>query len=143
MGSAMIGNGEYLPAKTDVAALPYTRTSVGEGTVLRAYTKKNGHVEFRCENGGPTESFVECNLLYYPGYRAIDGETGEELEIVPGENNVLRVEIPSGFQGDVIIDFVGKSYWKIGNVISAVLWLGVVGSGAAAYHKRKIRREQG
>ena len=79
--------------------------------------------------------------MYYPGYRAVNGETGEELEIVPGENNVLRVEIPSGFQGDVIIDFVGKSYWRIGNAISAALWLGVVGSGAAAYHKRKKKQE--
>lgn len=141
MGSAMIGNGEYLPAETDVEALPYTRASAGEGTVLQAYTKKNEHVEFRCENNGGEEGFVECNLLYYPGYRAVNGETGEELEIVPGENNVLRVEIPSGFQGDVIIDFVGKSYWRIGNAISAALWLGVVGSGAAAYHKRKKKQE--
>ncbi len=142
MGSAMIGNGEYLPARTDVTALPYTEAAAGEGAVLRAYTKKDDHVEFWCENNGSAESFVECNLLYYPGYRALKGDTKEELAVVPGENNVLRVEIPQGFQGNVIIDFVGKSYWRIGNAISAVLWLWVAGYGAIAYYK-SVKRKTG
>ena len=126
MGSGMIGNGEYLPAETDTSQLPYTQASAGEGVKLREYEKRNAHAEFYCENERSEAGYVECNLLYYPGYLAICGETGEELTIVPGENNVLRVEIPPGFTGSVEVDFAGKSYWKAGNMISAVLWLGML-----------------
>jgi len=123
MGSGMIGNGEYLPADTDISALPYTRAVPGAGVALEKYKREDGHVEFWCENSGESESYVECNLLYYPGYRAVNEETGERLAMAPGKNNVLRVKVPSGFSGSVAVDFVGKSYWKAGNAVSAVLWL--------------------
>lgn len=141
MGSAMIGGGEYLPAKTEVSELPYTEIASGEGIILADYRKENTHVEFQCINEKKSESFVECNLLFYPGYEAKEKDTGEVLEVIPGKNNVLRVKIPADFRGNVIVDFVGKNYWQIGNMISAALWLGVAGSGAAAYHKRKKKQE--
>lgn len=126
MGSAIIGAGEYLPAETDTAELPYTRAVSGKGILLESYKKENSHVEFRCKNVESLNGYVECNLLYYPGYRAKVSETEEILTIVPGKNNVLRVEIPPGFTGSVEVDFAGKSYWKAGNMISAVLWLGML-----------------
>lgn len=137
MGSAMIGGGEYLPAGTEVSDLPYTEIALGEGVVLGDYGKENTHVEFQCINESKSESFVECNLLYYPGYEAKVKGTGETLEIVSGENNVLRVKIPVAFEGNVIVDFVGKGYWKIGNMISAVSWLGVFYFGMISYYKKR------
>ncbi len=138
MGSGMIGNGEYLPAETDISALPYTKAVSGDGIVLRAYERENGHVEFWCENASSSESYVECNLLYYPGYRVTNGETGELLAALPGENNVLRVEIPPDFSGSVVIDFVGKGYWKTGNAVSVILWLLLLCFwGISCYNKRE------
>lgn len=137
MGSAMIGGGEYIPAGTEVSELPYTETAVGEGIALEDYRKENAHVEFRCVNKSNSESFVECNLLYYPGYEAKVKDTEEALEIISGDNNVLRVKIPADFKGSVIVDFVGKIYWKIGNMVSAVSWLFVFYFGMLSYYKKR------
>ena len=126
MGSGMIGNGEYLPAETDTSELPYTRASASAGVNLKKYEKCDSHVEFYCENGKDSAGYVECNLLHYPGYRAVCGGTGEELTIAAGKNNVLRVEIPPGFAGSVMVDFVGKNCWKVGNAVSIILWLMIV-----------------
>lgn len=139
MGSAMVGGGEYLPAKTETSELPYTKATSGEGIILDHYRKENAHVEFECVNEKTSEGFVECNLLYYPGYEAKEKDTGEALEIIPGKNNVLRVKIPADFEGRVTVDFVGKSYWKIGNMVSAASWLGVLYFGVIfCYKKRKL-----
>lgn len=137
MGSAMVGGGEYLPAQTEVSELPYTETNSGKGIILDDYRKENTHVEFECINEKPSESFVECNLLYYPGYEAKVKDTGEALEIVSGKNNVLRVKIPADFRGSVIVDYVGKNYWKIGDMVSAVSWLGVLYFGIISCHKKR------
>lgn len=147
MGSAMIGGGEYLPAETEVSELPYTKAVPGDGVVLEDYEKENAHVEFWCENKTSAKSYVECNLLYYPGYRAVYGKTGEALSVLPGKNNVLRVEIPAGFRGSVTVDFIGKSYWKIGSMVSAVLWLTLLcfgilsryGKAQKPYFRKSIR----
>ncbi len=138
MGSGMIGNGEYLPAGTDTSELPYTQAVSGEGVTFKDYKRENSHVEFQCENKGEADSYVECNLLYYPGYRAVNGNNGEVLSVVSGGNNVLRVKIPSGYKGKVVVDFVGKGYWKAGNAVSAVLWITVICSLAISYGKRRI-----
>lgn len=137
LGSGMIMAAEYLPVGTDTGELPYTYAVPGDGVILEEYKKENGHVELRCENSTSLKSYVECNLLYYPGYRALNGETGETLDIVSGENNALRVEILPGFSGRVMIDFVGESYWKIGDMISAVLWLGMICLGIVFCYKKK------
>lgn len=137
MGSGMIGNGEYLPADTDTSLLPYTRATAGEGTLLEEYEKRGAHVEFGCENRGSAAGYVECNLLYYPGYRAEDKDSGQEMKVIPGENNVLRVEIPPGYEGRVTVDFAGKGSWKIGNAVSAVLWLGILIFFGKIYYERK------
>ena len=137
MGSAMVGGGEYLPAKTEVSELPYTEVRTGDGIILGDYRKENAHVEFECVNEKTAESFVECNLLYYPGYEAREKETGEALEVISGKNNVLRVKIPADFSGSVVIDFVGKNYWKIGNMVSLVSWLGVFYFGLIFCYKRR------
>lgn len=136
MGSAIIGAGEYLPAETDTSELPYTWTVSGKGILLEGYKKESNHVEFWCENTESLKSYVECNLLFYPGYQAKVRETKETLRIVSGKNNVLRVEIPPGFKGNVEVDFIGKNYWKVGNIISAVLWLGLLCFWLSAYCKR-------
>lgn len=136
MGSAMVGGGEYLPADTEVEELPYTEAVPGEGIILDNYRKENAHAEFECINEKASESFMECNLLYYPGYEAKEKDTGETLEIVSGKNNVLRVKIPAGFRGSVAVDFVGKIYWKIGDMVSAALWLVVICFGMISCYKK-------
>ena len=51
--------------------------------------------------------------------------------MVCGENNVVRVLVPSGFQGIIEVDFKGFWYWRAAEVISLgticlLLWLAVL-----------------
>ena len=98
-------------------------------------------MEFYCENERDAASYVECNLLHYPGYLAVCEETGEELTVSAGENNVLRVEIPPGYAGNIAVDFVGKGYWKAGNAVSLILWLGMLCFWFCGRKKRRLEEE--
>ena len=74
--------------------------------------------------------YIELPLLYYKGYRAKESG-GEILPVVCGENNVVRVLVPSGFQGIIEVDFKGFWYWRAAEVISLgticlLLWLAVL-----------------
>ena len=60
---------------------------------------------------------MELPLLYYKGYVA-KGEEGQKLSVVCGENNVLRVLIPAGYQGKIEVDFKGFWYWRVAEVVS-------------------------
>lgn len=139
IGSNRISGAEYLPKGTGIDELPYTNPVPGDGVVLEKYEKENTHAEFWCENKNTSKSYVECTYIYYPGYRAVDSATGRALSVTAGNNNVLRVEIPSGYTGKVNVDFTGGICWKMGEAVSAVFWIGVVTFGfMSCYKKRHI-----
>jgi len=125
MGFGMIEAGEYLPKGAD--ELRYTVVETGSGVRIEDYDKINSHVEFACENSTDQESYVDCNLLCYPGYHAWNQESGKKLPVTKGKNSVLRIQIPAGYEGVVEVDFTGESYWKAADVLSAVLWAAVFG----------------
>lgn len=72
-----------------------------------------------CRNQGK-DSYVDVPLLFYKGYCAVNTETGEKMEVCAGENNVVRVLIPAGFEGWINIYFAPPLYWRISELISGV-----------------------
>ena len=71
------------------------------------------------QGGYEQRQYIELPLLYYKGYRAKESGGGI-LSVVCGENNVVRVLVPSGFQGIIEVDFAGFWYWRAAEVISLV-----------------------
>lgn len=132
MGNSYISGGEYVLLDTDVDKLTYKMPVCGEGVQVNSYTKDGCHVEMdvlteadwdrgaeQSEIPGTQqlETFVELPLLYYKGYVA-KGENGQKLEVACGDNNVLRIMLPAGYQGNVDVNFQGFWYWRVSEAVS-------------------------
>lgn len=129
MGNSYISGAEYVLLNTDVDKLTYKPPVCGESDQVTSYTKDGCHVVMDVEWGlqntegyeesdaQNAESYVELPLLYYKGYEA-KGEHGQKLDVVCGENNVLRVLIPAGYQGKIDVDFKGFWYWRVAEAVS-------------------------
>jgi len=141
LGTQRVGNGEYLPYEMDTGALMYFVPNAGPGIVLEEYEKKNCGAEISCQNSSTEDDFIECSLIYYPGYEAKSVETGEKFKVSSGNNQMLRVNVPAGFSGEIQVDFVGRPIWKITDILSACLWFVCVLLIGRSVYKRKNREQ--
>lgn len=136
MGHSGILGGEYLPAGTDVSRLSYGG-AVGEEQVnILEFSKERLDTATLAENGDVEQTrYLELPMLYYKGYRAEDMATGEALPVLAGDNNVVRVQLPPGYQGRVRCRYAGEWYWRAAEAVSAAVWIGLL--GGAVWRKRK------
>ncbi len=141
MGTIYVSNGEYLPYQADISLMHRDRVLCGEGVTVTGYEKGADtlHMEVGVENGG-AKSYVELPVLYYRGYAAEDLATGEDLEVEAGDNSVVRVLLPSGYQGVFRVSFREPALWRIGEAASLA-----AAGGCASYlwlsGKKRKRRE--
>src|SRR5699024_12823340 len=65
---------------------------------------------------------VQMPLIYYLGY---DAETadGQPISVYGGEQGILTVDIPAGFEGSIGIWHRGFWYWDMAVMISVVAWI--------------------
>jgi len=126
MGNAYLSGKEYLPIGTDESLLKEGRYIVSD-QILLAQTSKNGTgIELTCTNTGVEQGYVEVPLLYYKGYQAQDSQSKQSFETTIGDNNVVRVNIPGEYSGNVVIDFVSPWYWHMAEIISIVFLIGFI-----------------
>jgi len=59
-------------------------------------------------------------MINYKGYRAQDMDSGEVFEVTAGNNQDVRVLLPSGYQGRLHVWFQSMWYWRVAEVISLV-----------------------
>ena len=145
LGTKRVGNGEYLPNGMDTDALFHFLPLAGENVELEAYEKRDGGADIFCVNKSSNDSYVDCSLIYYPGYQAWDKKTGERMEIKAGNNQLIRVMIPGRYEGEIRVDFVGKTMWKIADIFSLCLWIICMIVGCLKfknYIPRKIHEEK-
>ena len=124
------GWAEWLPRGTNVWILDFhgfIKTSAGERFEL---TEKNGTtLRFEIDEENSEKEFFEIPLLYYKGYSASlkteDGET-EQLEVVKGENNVVRV-IGENLSGEVCVSYSGTFVQKVAYAINALAIIALIG----------------
>ena len=139
LGTKQIGAGkEYLPHGIDAGALDYFLPTSGENVELQGYEAGNNGVKVICRNNSTEKGYIDCGLIYYPGYEARDVKTGEQFEITSGNNYMLRVNIPSGYVGEIDVNFTGRTIWKVIDIFSVFLWIGSIASIRPM--RRKCRR---
>jgi hypothetical protein len=63
--------------------------------------------------------FVEIPKLRYPGYVAYD-ESGNRLKLVDGTNNVIRIQIPGAYSGNIVVSWKEPISWRIAEVITVL-----------------------
>lgn len=126
MGFGYISGAEYLIQDTDYSLLTFRGPLPGENVRLDSYRKKYLQVEMNCSNGGADEGAIDLPLLLYKGYRACDRSTGRALEVRDGENHVVRVILPGGFSGEVLVRFVSPVYWRLAELVSVLAAFSVI-----------------
>jgi len=117
-------DGAYLPQGTDFLEMtPDIKTP--EGVDAEPVTRVGTKMEVMVTNRTDAEAYVELPLLNYKGYHA-QSDAGE-LPVSAGENNRLRVALPSGFSGTVKAAFTEPWYWRGAEIISLLFWAGLMG----------------
>ena len=86
--------------------------------MIERYEKEGLKATFFCRNAGDTEGYLDLPMLLYKGYQAYDSHTGEELDVCYGENYVIRVLLPAGYEGDVTVRFKSPFYWRVAEMIT-------------------------
>lgn len=141
LNSMLLGSNEYLPAYTELSLLTAKEPVAGEGITVQSYKKNGTNIRLQLNNQS-TAGFVELPLLYYKGYTAICGDT--PLSVVKGTNNVVRLEIPEYFNGEISVFFQEPFLWRIGELISALSVMGIIiGLLITALRKRKHQIKSG
>ena len=118
-------NGEYLRQETDSSRLSHLRSwLLWENLEQAQIEERSGcYLKLSCI-GGVAEGYVELPLFSYKGYQAVD-ENGREMELSDGENGVLRLTVPAGYEGTVEVDFVSPWYWRLSELISLLTAAGL------------------
>lgn len=120
MGVGYISGAEYLLEGTKEEDITFTGPKAGENVEIAEYEKKYLHVNLQCHNSGTEESYIEVPILLYKGYVATGSSDNRRMELCAGDNNVVRVLIPPGFEGGVEIKFLPPIYWRIAELISGM-----------------------
>lgn len=136
MGFGYISGEEYLIEGTDAEKLYYRDPVVSEGVALLSYEKKYLTARLGMTNLSDREGYVDLPLLYYTGYQAKVEETGERLSVTGGDNHVVRVSLPAGFEGTVKVGFVSPVHWRLSEVVSYLFLSGL--AVTAIYRRRKL-----
>ena len=129
-----VSGGEYLRQGTNLDTLSgeVSGRQMQEVTLI---SRDGCHMELFCvvsEDIG----YVEVPLLNYKGYQVTD-EYGNSYAILDGRNNVIRFALPAGFSGKITIDFVEPWYWRVGEVVSALMLVGICGIGVWGWVRNK------
>lgn len=120
LDTSMTGSGswnEYVPTGTRVELLSQDAVKASDEVSVINYSKQYTNIGMTVSSKG--SGYVEVPLLFYKGYAAED-EAGNRLELTRGINNVLRIEIPENYQGDISIRYKGLVGWKIADVVSVI-----------------------
>lgn len=112
--------GEYLRAGS-VSGKENLNHDLGlsDGVSAKIISQNGCRYEAYCENTTETEGYVDIPMFNYKGYHAFD-INGNELPIVDGRNNVIRITIPSKYSGSVVTNFREPWYWRISEGLSFI-----------------------
>lgn len=133
MTSFCVIGGEYIPIDQEASIIlnEYMGAYVDQLTYeadaiqVEEWCRDRGAIEVSLNNGTEDICQVEVPLLLYKGYYAIT-DSGEELEISPGESYRISVAIPAGFSGSFRVAFREPWYWRVCEIISLLMLIGMV-----------------
>lgn len=126
MGFGYISGAEYLIEGTDYEQLTYHGAVCGESVTVTAYEKQYLTIRLTCENTSGADSYIDLPLLLYKKYTARDIETGLSLEMVYNDNYELRVIVPAGYSGEILVQYQSPLYWRAAELVSVLAAAGLI-----------------
>lgn len=86
--------------------------------IIEDYTREGKYAIMKCETADDSDdAWVEFPILNYKNYVAY-GENGQPLTIVDGDNNVIRVLLPSDYSGIVAVSYEIPAFYRVGDIVS-------------------------
>ncbi len=118
MGFGYISGAEYLIEGTDYELLSYADVQTSDGIEVFHYEKNGLKAQLHCHNTADEDGYADIPMMMYKGYQAYDSQTGQDMQLSAGNNNVIRVAIPASYDGMICIRFISPIYWRISELIS-------------------------
>lgn len=115
---------DYLPTGTDPGLIQYGKVNTGENLEIVSYQKTGTTVY--CQIRTAADSYIELPLNYYRHYVCQDINTKVEYAVSPGTNNMVRVNLPAGYDGLIQIAFKEPLIWRISEAISLITVIAAV-----------------
>lgn len=116
--SGSIGwDNEYFKTGTNLSLFDENLYHSSDDVDVLSFDKSGTNVYLEI-TGGKADSWVEVPLLNFPGYKAED-DLGNSLEVVDGNNNVVRV-ILADQANEISISYGGLWYLRVAEVVSVI-----------------------
>lgn len=115
--------GEYLRDYTDTSYLTAIGIRTTDEIKIGDYRKEGLNIDIGLENTGDNDTYVDLPLVSYPIYKASD-DSGVELRLEKGDNNVVQLIVPADFNGTAHIRYKEPILWRIAELISLVSAIG-------------------
>lgn len=123
LNSMSLYSGEYLPTGTNTSQIKANAIYCDEGITVNNYSKKGTTLSAYITSS--TGGTIDFPLLYYPDYVCTNLTTGETLSTEAGYNNMVRITVPEGFEGQLTIGFREPIVWRIAELTSLLTCLAV------------------
>jgi hypothetical protein len=135
-----VQGGEYLPADHHLYDYDYTNNlSFSENLSIHEASRRYNSFMVSLSNNSNTPDFIKIPLINYPGYRAVDVDTGMRLKVSEDLPLQVNVEIPASYDGIFEVRFVSPWYWRVAEAVSVLATVGLAGW---YFHSRKSRENR-
>lgn len=124
LDTMLLGTNDYFPTNTDVDAIEDGRINQSYINYYDSYTKSGTKIQCHV-SAGAQDSYLEFPLNYYKYYICTD-DSGQFLPVSSGNNGMLRVSFPEGFDGNILVTFKEPLHWRIAESISLTAGLGII-----------------
>ena len=120
-----IMNGEFLPSAASRDTSDYDgRITVSDPSLsAEDCTRTGSRIRVTIRNGPASEQSVTLPRVWYPGYEA--SSDGTRLPCEQGEKGFVRVRVPAGFSGEVVVRFASPFPWTAALFLSLFAWIGL------------------
>ena len=124
---------EYFRTGTNLSLFDRNQYNTSDGVGIVDYDKSGTNVTVYIEQAKDGD-WVEVPLLNYPGYKAKD-DLGNRLEVVDGDNNVVRVVLAEK-TSEIYVAYGSMWYLRVAEVVS-VITLGYILFTCYKFRKRE------
>lgn len=99
------------------------------------YRKEGTNLSLSVTNRG-ADGYLLLPLFHYKGYQVSSGDGKiTNANLATGESNVIQVNIPAGYQGELSVKYVGFWYWRAAEVVSAATAVFLVWAAGRRRHR--------
>lgn len=140
VGTMGVMGAEYLLQGTNIEGYKNRNILSGENidSIEFSYVK-NGEYVLICKNRSGEDSYIDVPIHFYDNYHAYTSDN-EELLLVLGENNVIRINIPGNFDGVIYIQYRVPVLWRVCEIISCSTVFALILIGIRSKLKQKNKK---